>query len=79
MRFQSHLDNSVPHVLYDVELPLEERKSKALHFKTSRDVALFLGCEYRKVHNYREPGKRIRGKDGKLYAIRIAKQSDVSK
>ncbi len=73
------LDNSVPHVLFDVNLPLEERKAKALHFRTSRDVALFLGCEYRKIAAYRKPGRRITGRDGKTYAIRIAKTTDVSK
>jgi hypothetical protein len=80
MRLESDfLDNSVPHVLYDVNLPMEERKAKALHFRTCRDVALFLGCEYRKVAAYRKPGRRITGRDGKTYAIRIAKTTDVSK
>jgi hypothetical protein len=79
MSYENNLDNSVPHVLYNVDLPLDERKTNAIYFKTSRHVALFLGCEYRKVHNYRQPGKRIKGRDGKTYAIRIAKASDVSK
>lgn len=79
MSYENNLDNSVPHVVYDLELPLEERRAKARYFKTSREVALFLGCEYRKIHNYRHPGKRIAGKDGKIYAIRIAKLSDMSK
>jgi len=80
MRLESDfLDNSVPHVLFDVNLPLEDRKAKAWHFRTSRAVALFLGCEYRKVAAYRKPGRRITGRDGKTYAIRIAKTTDVSK
>ena len=79
MSYENNLDNSVPHVVYDLELPLEERRAKAIYFKTCRQVALFLGCEYRKVHNYRQPGKRIKGKDGKTYAIRIAKASNMSK
>jgi hypothetical protein len=79
MSYENSLDNGVPHVLYNVDLPLEERKANAIYFKTSRHVALFLGCEYRKVHNYRQPGKRIVGRDGKTYAIRIAKMTDVSK
>jgi hypothetical protein len=73
------LDNSVPHVLYDVNLPMDERRAKALYFKTSSEVALFLGCEYRKIAAYRKPGRRITGRDGKTYAIRIAKTTDVSK
>ena len=79
MSYENNLDNSVPHVIYDLELPLEERRAKAIYFKTCRQVALFLGCEYRKVHNYRQIGKRIKGKDGKTYAIRIAKASNMSK
>jgi hypothetical protein len=79
MSYTNNLDDGVPHVLFDIDLPLDERKAKAIYFKTCRHVALFLGCEYRKVHNYRQPGKRIKGKDGKTYAIRIAKASNVSK
>jgi hypothetical protein len=77
----SSLENAVPHILYDLSLPLPERKDKAVVYRTSREVALFLGINYSKVSYYRVPGRRVKGKDGKEYAIRIAKKdlADISK
>lgn len=67
----SSLENALQHIVYDLSLPLEERKEKAVVYRTAKDVALFLGINYSQVHFYRQRGKRVEGKDGKLYAIRI--------
>lgn len=69
--YTSSLENATPHIVYDLSLPLEERKQKAVVFRTAKDVALFLGINYASVTHYRQRGKRVEGKDGKLYAIRI--------
>lgn len=75
--FTSSLENSVPHWLYDLSLPLEERRQKRVLFRTAKDVALFVGIMYSSVTHYRKPGHRVEGKDGKLYAIRLATQKDL--
>lgn len=72
--YTSGLENAVPHVVYDLSIPLPERREQAMIFRTSKDVALFLGINYNQVSYYRQIGKRVTGKDGKEYAIRIAKK-----
>lgn len=66
------IDNAVAHVVYDLSLPLEERKQKAIKFRTAKAAARFLGIGENRVPRYVYPGKRIE-RNGKLYAIRIAK------
>jgi hypothetical protein len=68
----SHLENAISYLLYDLSLPLEERPSKAVLFRTGADVALFLGINATRLPYIRIPGKKVRGKDGKIYAVRIA-------
>lgn len=69
------LENAVPHVLYDLSLPFPERTEKALHFKCLKDAANFIGMPYNQLYAFRVPGKRVKGKDGKLYAVRIKKMT----
>ena len=69
----ANLENAVPHVLYDIELPFPERTEKAIHFKCLKDAANFLGYPYNQLYALRHPGKRIKGKNGKTYALRIKK------
>lgn len=69
-RLTSGLENAVPHVVYDLSLPLEERREKAMVFKSGKAAATFLGVPFDKIHRYRTIGKRIE-KNGKLYAVRI--------
>lgn len=61
------LENSVPHLLYDLSVPLEQRKP--LEFKSAHAVARYLSVPATSVHRYR--GRRIRSRDGKIYALRI--------
>ena len=68
----AHLQNSISYLLYDLSLPLEERPSKAVLFRTGADVALYLGINATRLPYIRIPGKKVRGKDGKIYAVRIA-------
>ena len=68
-------DNAIPHILYDISIPLPERKEKALLFKTGMAAANFLGIPPNQIQYWRVPGKRITSKnDGITYAIRIAKK-----
>ena len=66
------IDNKVPHILYDLSLPLEERKDKAVVFPSARHVADFLGVTSSRIMQTRMPGKKVQGRDGKIYAVRIA-------
>jgi len=68
----AYLENAISYLLYDLSLPLEERPSKAMLFRTGADVALFLGINATRLPYIRIPGKKVRGKDGKIYAVRIA-------
>jgi len=68
----AHLENAISYLLYDWSLPLEERPSKAVFFRTGADVALYLGINATRLPYIRIPGKKVRGKDGKIYAVRIA-------
>jgi hypothetical protein len=68
----AHLENAISYLLYDLTLPLEERPSKAVLFRTGADVALYLGINATRLPYIRIPGKKVRGKDGKIYAVRIA-------
>lgn len=66
------IDNKVPHILYDLSIPLPERKDKAVVYPSARHVADFLGTTSHRIMQVRQPGKRIQGRDGKIYAVRIA-------
>ena len=66
------IDNKVPHILYDLSIPLPDRKYKAVVYPSARHVADFLGTTSHRIMQVRQPGKRITGRDGKIYAVRIA-------
>lgn len=65
-------NNAEPHVLLDLSLPLDERIEKAVVYRSLKRVAEFLGVAHTTAYKYRQPGKRIKGQDGKEYAIRVA-------
>lgn len=72
---QYHLENAVPHILYDLSLPIEERKKQAIEFPSAKHVANFLGMPYTQIYGLRHPGKRVKHRvTGKEYAVRIKKE-----
>jgi len=64
-------EGGVKHIIYDLSLPLHLRKSKAIVFATTIAAANFLGVTPKKIYHNRTPGKKIIGRDGKPYAVRI--------
>lgn len=68
----AHLENAISYLLYDLSLPIEERPAKAVFFKTGIDIANYLGINSTRLPYVRVPGKKVTGKDGKIYAVRIA-------
>ncbi len=65
-------DHPVPHVVYDLSLPLPERKEKAMWFRSAHQAANWLGVAPKQLYALRVPGKRVY-RQGKPYAVRIAK------
>ena len=61
----------VPHLVYDLSLPLPERRETAMKFKSAAAAANWLGIAPKRLFDIRMPGKRAY-KDGKAYAVRIA-------
>lgn len=64
------VDNKIPHIVYDLSLPLPERKQKAKIFPSRVDAARYLGTTEKVVARKLSPGKRVES-NGKQYAIRI--------
>ena len=64
-------DEPVPHILYDLSLPMPERREKAMLFKSGHAAANWLGMPPKSLYACRVPGRRAY-KDGKAYAVRIA-------
>lgn len=60
----------IAHVVYDLSLPIEERKSKAKVFGSIKDTADYLGISEKRVVSNAKPGKRIEV-NGRQFAIRV--------
>lgn len=66
-------EQPVPHLVYDLSIPLEERKAKAVKFRSAHAAANWLGIPPNRMYKARVPGHRVQRKqDGKWYAVRIA-------
>lgn len=60
------------HLIYSLELPLEERLKKVVSMPSAQAAADFLGTKLETLFSKRVVGKRIQSNiDGKLYAVRI--------
>jgi hypothetical protein len=66
------LENSMPHVIYDLSLPLPERKEKAIVFQSVNALMRHFRCGRERIIDCRLPGKRFKDRNGKEWAIRIA-------
>lgn len=64
--------NAEPHVVFDLSLPMPERRERAVVYSSMAKVSEALGCAPTTVQKYRQPGKRLKAADGKEYAIRVA-------
>lgn len=64
--------NAEKHVVFDLSLPMPERREKAKVYPSLAKVAEALGVSNTKVYKYRQPGTRMKAADGKMYAIRVA-------
>ena len=64
------IDNAIPHIVYDLSLPLEQRRKEAQVFGSIKDTADYLGISEKTVVYNAKPGKRVAAK-GKEFAIRV--------
>ena len=64
------IENAIPHIVYDLSLPLDERRAKAKIFPSRIDAARALGTTEKFIARRLSPGKRVES-NGKQYAIRI--------
>ena len=66
------LESSLKHIVYDLSIEdLEERKAKAKILEGSGQVAAYLGINIETVWKNRMPQKKVKGINGRMYAIRI--------
>jgi hypothetical protein len=74
-QFYGILEDSLKHIVYDLSIEnLEERKEKAIVCDSVKDVVMLLKVRNDVVFRNRSIGKKIKGINGKYYAVRILKQ-----
>jgi DNA-binding CsgD family transcriptional regulator len=70
------LESDLKHIVYDLSIEdLEERKAKAKILEGSAQVAALLGINIETVWKNRMPTKKVKGINGKMYAIRLVKNN----
>lgn len=68
-------EGDTTHLIYSLELPLEERLKKVVSMPSAQATADYLKVKLETIFNKRVVGKRVQSNlDGKMYAIRIAKK-----
>lgn len=67
------MNEPIPYIIYDLSLPLPERKEKALHFNTALKAAEYIGLTPNKIPGYCNPIEQkhfFSKKHNKFFAIR---------
>ena len=67
---------SAEYIVYDLSIPdLETRIKKGIVFTSAYKASGYIGCTLKTVLNNCTPNTRIKGMDGKMYAVRIYKKN----
>jgi hypothetical protein len=66
------VENAQPHVIYDLSLPLPERREKAIVFRSIAYLARHFKVSSTTIYTHRKIGKRFKDANGKEWAIRVA-------
>ena len=74
--FVGEIEKELTHLVYDCSLDLEERKKKVVILDSAAEVAALLGVKIDSVFKNRKVGKRIKGINGKYYAVRVLKNKN---
>lgn len=79
-KFKVRSAPSVPHFIYDLSLPLPDRKYQRMLFPSAVAAAVFLGVSPQRIYLSRTPKHRIWSEvQGRWFAVRIANPSIVNK
>ena len=75
-----HLENGVEYLVYDLSiLDIEERRAKAVTFRSGKSVCNFMGYPPNKISDLRKIGRQVISRvDGKTYAVRVKKKDQTN-
>lgn len=71
-----HLENAVEYLVYDLSIAdIEERRKKAVTFRSGKCVCNFMGYPPNKISDLRQVGRKVISRlDGNTYAVRVKKK-----
>ena len=71
-----HLENAVEYLVYDLSIEdFEERRAKAVTYRSGKCVCNFMGYTPNKISDLRQVGRKVTSRiDGKTYAVRVKKK-----
>jgi hypothetical protein len=71
-----HLENAVEYLVYDLSIEdIEERRKKAVTYRSGKCVCNFMGYPPNKISDLRQVGRKVISRlDGKTYAVRVKKK-----
>jgi hypothetical protein len=71
-----HLENAVEYLVYDLSIEdIEERRKKAVTYRSGKCVCNFMGYPPNKISDLRQVGRKVTSRiDGKTYAVRVKKK-----
>ena len=71
-----HLENAVEYLVYDLSIAdIEERRKKAVTFRSGKCVCNFMGYPPNKISDLRQVGRKVTSRiDGNTYAVRVKKK-----
>ena len=71
-----HLENAVEYLVYDLSIDdIEERRKKAVTYRSGKCVCNFMGYPPNKISDLRQVGRKVTSRiDGKTYAVRVKKK-----
>jgi len=75
-----HLENAVEYLVYDLSIEdIQERKKKAVTYRSGKCVCNFMGYPPNKISDLRQVGRKVISRlDGKTYAVRVKKKDAIS-
>lgn len=69
------IENELQHIVYDLSIEdINERKAKAKLFDNANEAAAYLGVKVDVVFKNRIAGKKIKGINNRMFAVRIIRK-----
>jgi hypothetical protein len=69
------IENELQHIVYDLSIQdVNERKQKAKLFDNANEAAAYLGVKVDVVFRKRVAGKKIKGINNRMFAVRVIKK-----